>query len=529
MKIIKKCFALCMALMLAISLPARGVYGRDDVLSVARATAAVIALGNSAPGTGSTGGDWAVIALARGGFDLPDSYLERYRDAATQYIIDCGGVLHSRKYTEYSRMILALTAAGADPTQIAGYNLVLPLGDFDKTVWQGINGAIWALIALDSGGYEIPLNPAAKTQATRQLYIDLILARQLDDGGWSLGLHTADADVTAMALQALSQYRSQPEVAAALQRGVECLSSVQGPDGGFSSWGEANAESCAQVIVALCALGVDLEDTAFVKNGVSVLDCLLSYYIPGRGFAHTQGAEADQMATEQALCALAACLRAQRGESALYKMAKEPAAGRHPDVRAAAVIRPGKTFLDISAPPHKNREAIEALACRGIISGTGKDSFAPDKTVTRAEFSALVVRGLGLPLLKSGGFADVPDGHWAAAYIGAAGAYGIVSGRSDTVFDPVGIITVEEAAVMAARAAALCGLNVDAGSQSNGQMNDILPRVSSWARESVAYCHKAGFIDTGLAAAPGQAILRCETAQMLYGMLGAAGLLGGGV
>lgn len=84
-------------------------------------------------------------------------------------------------------------------------DLTTALGDYDKTIWQGLNGPIWALIALDSGNYAMPVNQDAKTQAARQMYIDRILARQLSDGGWSLsGAGVSDPGITGMALQALA-------------------------------------------------------------------------------------------------------------------------------------------------------------------------------------------------------------------------------------------------------------------------------------------------------------------------------------
>ena len=143
-------------------------------------------------------------------------------------------MLHERKYTEYSRVILALTAIGRDPSKVAGYNLLMPLGDFEKTIWQGLNGPIWALIALDSGNYEIPKNPAAKTQATRQLYIDEILNSQMKGGGWSLtGTGDSDVDISAMALQALAKYQDQKAVKTATDKALTYLSKVQDSKGGY--------------------------------------------------------------------------------------------------------------------------------------------------------------------------------------------------------------------------------------------------------------------------------------------------------
>ena len=150
----------------------------------------------SEPQVGAVGGEWAILGLARGGADIPSGYYADYYANVESYVKAREGVLHTKKYTEYSRVVLALTAIGKDPANVAGYDLLAPLGDFDKTVWQGINGAIFALLALDSGEYE---------SALREKYVDYILQKQLADGGWALSGESADADVTAMALQALAK------------------------------------------------------------------------------------------------------------------------------------------------------------------------------------------------------------------------------------------------------------------------------------------------------------------------------------
>ena len=282
----------------------------------------------SAPRYGSLGGEWTVLALARGGADTETAYFTGYCAALEQTVREANGVLSERKYTEYSRVILALSALGKDARDVAGYDLTLPLGDFEKTKAQGMNGAIYALLALDSRDYPMPQNAAASTQATRQLYVDAILAAQLTNGGWSFMGEDADPDLTAMALQALAKYREQSSVQLAANRALVCLSAMQNADGGFSSWGSENAESCAQVLLALNALGLDTDDSRFVKNGHSVLDALLTYQNADGGFCHERGGETNLMASEQAACALASLVRAERGESGLYRMAAlmQPAA-----------------------------------------------------------------------------------------------------------------------------------------------------------------------------------------------------------
>ena len=135
------------------------------------------------PVVGSIGGEWAVLGLARSEMDIPHNYFENYYQAVEKYVKDREGILHNKKYTEYSRVIVALTSIGKNPADVAGYNLLVPLGDYEKTIWQGINGAIWALIALDCGNYDIPENHNANIQATREMYINHILERHLTAAG----------------------------------------------------------------------------------------------------------------------------------------------------------------------------------------------------------------------------------------------------------------------------------------------------------------------------------------------------------
>ena len=263
------------------------------------------------------GSEWLVIALARSGRDVPDSYY----DSVVKAVQSAKGQLSDKKSTEYARTILALTAIGKDPTDVGGYDLLARLADMDDVTYQGINGAIFALLALDSGKYDVPAAAEGGTQVTRDGLVAYILAQQLSDGGWALSGTSADPDVTAMALQALAPYRTGDEtVDAAVDKGVQLLSDMQLSDGGYSSWGTLNSESCAQVLIALATLGIDpVSDSRFGKNGLTVLDALLAYAVSG-GFRHTVDGEADAIATEQALCALTAYARLLDGKTALYDM-----------------------------------------------------------------------------------------------------------------------------------------------------------------------------------------------------------------
>lgn len=274
------------------------------------------------PSHGSLGGDWLVFGLARSGVDVSQSYYDGYYAQVEAWVREKQGVLHDRKYTEYSRLVLSLTAIGRDPADVAGYDLLLPLGDFQGVTQQGINGAIFALLALDCGGYEMPDNPDAEVQATREMYVQELLRREIPDGGWALTGDTPDVDITAMTLQALARYREQPAVAEAVERGLAVLSGLQEEDGGYASWGIANSESISQVIVALTELGISPEDSRFVKGNTTLEQALLRYGKDSGGFCHEldNGAREDLMATEQAFYALAALDRAGAGKTTLYDM-----------------------------------------------------------------------------------------------------------------------------------------------------------------------------------------------------------------
>lgn len=257
------------------------------------------------------GDEWVVLDMARGNVTTPPAYAGYYAQVEAK-VKETKGVLSDRYYTEYARVVLAVTAIGKDATDVAGYDLVAPLTDVDKVASQGINGVIFALLALDSGSYEADV---------RAQYVDQILEAQLEDGGFTYSSeYPTDPDLTAMALQALAPYRADETVKLAVERALTCLSGMQRADGGFVSWGASSAESSAQAILALCTLGIDLEDSHFVKNGNSLLDHLMTFQLVDGGFRHAADGEYNAMATEQALRALVAVQRAENGESALYQV-----------------------------------------------------------------------------------------------------------------------------------------------------------------------------------------------------------------
>lgn len=278
-------------------------------------------------GVGSIGGEWAVIGLSRSGL-LKQETAQAYLQTVEDYVRSIGTArLDHAKSTENSRIILGVTAAGGDVTDIGGVNLLEGLTDMAFVSYQGLNGPIWALIALDCGGYEIPDAQPGEEQTTREALIRLLLRERKVDGGWCFSGDASDADMTAMALTALAPYRERGEVAEAIEGALQCLSEMQLENGCFASWGSENSESCAQVIVALTALGIDPQkDARFLKNGRSVLDALCDFVLDD-GFYHSaELVEVNGMATEQAYYALTAYARFRDGKSRLFDMTELTAA-----------------------------------------------------------------------------------------------------------------------------------------------------------------------------------------------------------
>lgn len=298
----------------------------QDVSATLNAAMAKLATTVTAPAFGTDAGEWTVFSLARGEyFNKDNAYFTDYYNRIVETVnqtaasVNMNGALHKNKSTENSRLIVALSAIGKDATSVGDWNLVeaYSANGFDWIKKQGLNGTIWALIALDSNNY------ATSDATIRQQCVDSILSLQHDDGGWALQAnktYASDPDITGMALQALYPYRNQEAVATACEEAFECLSEMQHDNGTFASGGSECSESCAWVIVACTTWGINPDtDSRFVKNGKSVVDGLLSHYLQDEAqFQHIVGAGANGMATDQSTYALVAYNRFVNNKTALF-------------------------------------------------------------------------------------------------------------------------------------------------------------------------------------------------------------------
>lgn len=233
--------------------------------------------------------EWSAVALNKAGKTVPTSYLEN----VVQNIVNKKGKFHF--ITDPERYTLGILAAGGDPTNISGYNLVQSIYNSDVTS-QGINGVIYALIALDSKNFNIP----SDALWTSGKLVNEILKNQNPDGRWSLSAagDQSDADITAMALTALAPYKNQTAVENSINSAITYLSKT------YQSTA-VNSQTTAQIIIALSALGeYDTSSSLFEKNGTSIMSYLLSFQNNDGGFALNSGETSDLMATQQGLMAV---------------------------------------------------------------------------------------------------------------------------------------------------------------------------------------------------------------------------------
>lgn len=316
------------------AVPGAEVPGFDEAYAGAKA---YIQSAVSAPVVSYLFGEWAVLGQARAKVPLSEAYIAAYYEKVVAYVqknMGADGVLvdpESRNptVTDNERIILALTAIGKDPANVGGKNLLTALQNKDimkvtDTSNTDINGLVMGLLALNSRNY---------TSDTSWL-VQAVLAQQNEDGSWRASADTkpvGDVDMTAMALQALAPYYKDggnETVNTAVEKALNWLS------GKYQS-GYDSSESCAQVVIALSALNLDANtDARFTKTvegkTLSVLGNLLQYRVAENGgFKHQFADKAvNEMATEQALCAMAAYARFTEKANALYDMTDAACAHR---------------------------------------------------------------------------------------------------------------------------------------------------------------------------------------------------------
>lgn len=396
------------------------------------------------PGTGTTGGEWLVLGLARAEA-LTDSQKQAYLKAAKAYIekkYNDAGKLHNYKPTENERLALALTAVGQDPVNFYGYDLLKALEDTTWTTSQGNNASAFALLAYRAAGYS-----ASNTDAL----IQSLLNNQNANGGWAITTGNSDSDTTAMAIQALAPYYGRSAIKTAVDKALSLLSGYVNYAGQISPSGYTpSAENTAQVIVALTELGIDpVEDIRFVRNGKTLLDGLASFYVEGTGgFSHEENGSYNQMTTEQAFYALVSWYRLRSGKTSLYDMSDVP---RDMDAVAnveALIEAIGEVTADSGAAIEAARRGYDVLSSyqKELVSNyevltAAEEAFAAfDKTEedeAAADAVEALIAAIGTPVTLNG----------EAAILAARKAYDSLTATQKTLVGNYTALTAAEASL----------------------------------------------------------------------------------
>ncbi len=247
-------------------------------------------------------GDWGAFALNAVEQNLNDFINEGDGRTYLQVLaIKAKEAGYFSLMTDYERIALGVVSAGGDPTNFAGINLLEKIYNY-PSLGQGINCAVFGLVALDAANADVPWD----ARNNRDSFINYILENRVK-GGWSFGGSEPDPDMTGMALYALAPYRDRPAVKEAGEKAIAWLSDNQDDKGVMKSWGTQNSESCAQTIMGITAWGVDPQGEMFTKKHGNLLTGFLSFYCEDSGqFQHIYGTPDPGMATDQGLEGLAA-------------------------------------------------------------------------------------------------------------------------------------------------------------------------------------------------------------------------------
>ncbi len=173
-------------------------------------------------------------------------------------------------------------------------------------------------------------------------------------------------------------------------------------------------------------------------------------------------------------------------------------------------------FSDMSSAEWA-REAVEALAAKGIVSGKGNNMFYPNDTVTRGEFAKMLIGALGVATSLEVEFKDVEKGAWYEKYVGGAVQSGLMNGYGEA-FGVENSLTREEMATVIYRALAKNGYELT--SLNTVEFADA-SEISDFAREAVKALSEAGIMqgmDNNMFS-PKTPATRAQTAKMLYSII----------
>ncbi len=212
------------------------------------------------------------------------------------------GTVSESTYVDLLTLVLTAinaTFCGVRATNANGIDLIAQIADFPAIEKQSVEALAYALLALDSNPYTLP-NDAKNT---RQDFIDVLISNQASDGSFSHPGTENKLGITAVALAALAPYSNDNTVRNAINSGVSYLQQQYQA----TRTRDQDCITICRMMAALTCVGINVNDSRFVRYGNNLCDLLLDYLASDGGFkAKTTDASSDPLATESAIIALTA-------------------------------------------------------------------------------------------------------------------------------------------------------------------------------------------------------------------------------
>ena len=473
------------------------------------------------------------------------------------------------------KAILALHSQGVDPAALTPFGSSETINAYELLAGMEHSTSLWkAPYTLMAFHLADPSHKLYKEQA--QPLLASLLKSQKDTGAWS---EFGTVDTTANAITALALYTEVEGVSAAIDKGLNYLSSIQDENGVFgkdpgSMWGTPNANSSAMALIALAAAGVDIaHDARFIKNGHTALDGLMTFALAdGSGFGYTDNEYENAMATEQAFRALVPALASMKSgkavnihDSSAVEVKPGAADGRTFEVNeyldgdAATITIPNvsenlvpmvdgklvkkfdyvngdlKLILDqdctVVLAERRQQESfgdvaadawyagyVDFAALRGLVAGVGVNLFAPELGLTRAQAVTLLYNLEEGVAKTEAPFTDVTEG-WYMAPVAWAAENGVSAGVGGSLFAPENEITRQELAQLMFNYAKALGLDVSV----KGDLKDFddADTAAPWAVEALTWAVENQIMvgnEQG-SLMPSAGVTRAEAAAMLNNLV----------
>lgn len=338
----------------------------------------------------------------------------------------------SSRPVDYASAILGLLAAGKDPGNYIDQDntprdLVRELSEMQQPgegFSGSVNNTIFSILALDKANASYNVADA----------VNYLIIQQKSDGGFSLDNSgdSGDPDVTGVALMALAKHTDLGGVNESIDRALDYLRDVQLTSGGFASYGNENAESIAKVIQGLVACGEDV--TKWNNGDNNVINALFSFWLSDGSFCHLIGKAGSEMATRQALLAIADLMNCPTIDYSNFVVNGNSSGGNEPDKAQVSIrvegnnstLRAGKVSIEGTALDAlkelvgENNISYDQWGMVAVILGeSGRENVAKDVSTS---WKYYVVRNgaIAVDAFSSGpGDYNVQDGDEIVFYIGA--------------------------------------------------------------------------------------------------------------